>query len=138
MKMKMKIDTLCFLFDQERNVGVAVGLGVLLEEKEQVIKGVGEPSGNSHGKLKFGVWQHLQRDLAVAQPSEIINELPIALQTALIECKYGKLIKSVPFFSKLHRRAVVDLCREIAEGRADLQQLNKQSLIWRGKSRVRT
>eukprot|EP01047_Picozoa_sp_COSAG01_P028872 COSAG01_NODE_1957_length_8805_cov_22.976344_4_plen_532_part_00 len=45
--------------------------------------------------------------------SEIINELPIALQTALIECKYGKLIKSVPFFSKLHRRAVVDLCREM-------------------------
>lgn len=32
----------------------------------------------------------------------------------------------------------VDLCREIAEGRADLQQLNNQSLIWRGKSRVRT
>ena len=32
----------------------------------------------------------------------------------------------------------VDLCHEIAEGRADLQQLNNQSLIWRGKSRVRT
>ena len=32
----------------------------------------------------------------------------------------------------------VDLCREIAAGRADLQQLNNQSLIWRGKSRVRT
>ena len=32
----------------------------------------------------------------------------------------------------------VDLCREIAVGRADLQQLNNQSLIWRGKSRVRT
>ena len=31
----------------------------------------------------------------------------------------------------------VDLCQEIAEGRADLQQLNNQSLIWRGKSRVR-
>ena len=31
----------------------------------------------------------------------------------------------------------VDLCHEIAEGRADLQQLNNQSLIWRGKSRVR-
>ena len=27
----------------------------------------------------------------------------------------------------------VDLCREIAKGRADLKQLNKQSLIWRGK-----
>ena len=27
----------------------------------------------------------------------------------------------------------VDLCHEIAEGRADLQQLNNQSLIWRGK-----
>ena len=27
----------------------------------------------------------------------------------------------------------VDLCREIAKGRADLQQLNNQSLIWRGK-----
>jgi len=34
-------------------------------------------------------------------------------------------------------RRAVDLCREIAEGRADLQQLNNQSLIWRGKSRVR-
>ena len=30
------------------------------------------------------------------------------------------------------QRAVA-LCREIAEGRADLQQLNNQSLIWRGK-----
>ena len=27
----------------------------------------------------------------------------------------------------------VDLCRNIAEGHADLQQLNNQSLIWRGK-----
>ena len=27
----------------------------------------------------------------------------------------------------------VNLCREIAEGRADLQQLNNQSLIWRSK-----
>ena len=27
----------------------------------------------------------------------------------------------------------VDLCYEIAEGRADLLQLNNQSLIWRGK-----
>lgn len=35
-------------------------------------------------------------------------------------------------------RRAVDLCREIAEGRADLQQLNNQSLIWRGKSRMRT
>ena len=32
----------------------------------------------------------------------------------------------------------VDLCHEIASGRADLKQLNNQSLIWRGKSRVRT
>ena len=32
----------------------------------------------------------------------------------------------------------VDLCSEIAAGRANLQQLNNQSLIWRGKSRVRT
>ena len=32
----------------------------------------------------------------------------------------------------------VNLCREIAAGRADLKQLNNQSLIWRGKSRVRT
>ncbi len=30
------------------------------------------------------------------------------------------------------QRAVA-LCREIAEGRADLRQLNNQSLIWRGK-----
>ena len=27
----------------------------------------------------------------------------------------------------------VDLCREIAKGRADLRQFNNQSLIWRGK-----
>ena len=27
----------------------------------------------------------------------------------------------------------VDLCYEIAEGHADLRQLNNQSLIWRGK-----
>ena len=31
----------------------------------------------------------------------------------------------------------VDLCREIAKGHADLQKLKNQSLIWRGKSRVR-
>ena len=27
----------------------------------------------------------------------------------------------------------VKICQDIADGRADLQQLNKQSLIWRGK-----
>ena len=27
----------------------------------------------------------------------------------------------------------VELCRDIAQGRSDLQQLNQQSLIWRGK-----
>ena len=27
----------------------------------------------------------------------------------------------------------VKLCQDIAEGRADLKQLNQQSLIWRGK-----
>ena len=27
----------------------------------------------------------------------------------------------------------VRLCRDIADGQADLEQLNKQSLIWRGK-----
>ena len=27
----------------------------------------------------------------------------------------------------------VELCRDIIEGRSDLQQLNQQSLIWRGK-----
>ena len=33
----------------------------------------------------------------------------------------------------------VDLCREIAKGRVDLQELNNQSLIWRGKRpKVRT
>ena len=32
------------------------------------------------------------------------------------------------------QRAIA-LCREIAEGRADLCQLNNQSLIWRGKQR---
>ena len=32
----------------------------------------------------------------------------------------------------------VDLCHEIAEGRADLQELNNQSMIWRGKSRAQT
>ena len=30
----------------------------------------------------------------------------------------------------------VGLCRDIAEGRSDLQQLNQQSLIWRGKRQV--
>lgn len=30
----------------------------------------------------------------------------------------------------------VALCRDIAEGRADLRQLNHQSLIWRGKMRA--
>ena len=30
-------------------------------------------------------------------------------------------------------QSAVKLCRDIAEGRSDLQQLNQQSLIWRGK-----
>ena len=30
----------------------------------------------------------------------------------------------------------VELCRDIIEGRSDLQQLNQQSLIWRGKRQV--
>ena len=30
-------------------------------------------------------------------------------------------------------RRAVELCQDIAEGRADLRQLNQQSLIWRGK-----
>ena len=32
----------------------------------------------------------------------------------------------------------VDLCYEIAEGNADLRQLNNQSLIWRGKRSAQT
>ena len=32
----------------------------------------------------------------------------------------------------------VDLCYEIAEGHADLRQLNNQSLIWRGKRSAQT
>ena len=31
----------------------------------------------------------------------------------------------------------VELCRDIADGRADLKQLNKQSLIWRGKLQLK-
>ena len=30
----------------------------------------------------------------------------------------------------------VELCQDIAEGRSDLQQLNQQSLIWRGKKQA--
>ena len=30
-------------------------------------------------------------------------------------------------------KTAVRLCQDIADGRADLQQLNRQSLIWRGK-----
>ena len=30
-------------------------------------------------------------------------------------------------------QSAVELCRDIAEGRLDLQQLNQQSLVWRGK-----
>ena len=30
-------------------------------------------------------------------------------------------------------KRAVELCRDIIEGRADLKQLNQQSLIWRGK-----
>ena len=32
----------------------------------------------------------------------------------------------------------VDLCYEIAEGHADLRQLNNQSLIWRGKRQAQS
>ena len=32
----------------------------------------------------------------------------------------------------------VELCRKIANGQADLKQLNQQSLIWRGKWKVRS
>ena len=30
----------------------------------------------------------------------------------------------------------VELCQDIAKGRADLEQLNQQSLVWRGKRRA--
>ena len=33
-------------------------------------------------------------------------------------------------------RRAVELCQDIAQGRSDLQQLNKQSLIWRGKQQA--
>ena len=33
-------------------------------------------------------------------------------------------------------RRAVKLCQDIAEGRADLDQLNQQSLDWRGKSKT--
>ncbi|MEO0944484.1 MAG: hypothetical protein AAFY06_06520 [Pseudomonadota bacterium] len=33
-------------------------------------------------------------------------------------------------------RRAVELCRAIEEGRADLRELNQQSLVWRGKRRA--
>ena len=35
--------------------------------------------------------------------------------------------------TKDQAQRAVELCRDIIEGRSDLQQLNEQSLIWRGK-----
>ena len=35
--------------------------------------------------------------------------------------------------TKEQAQRAVELCKDIIEGRADLKQLNQQSLIWRGK-----
>ena len=35
--------------------------------------------------------------------------------------------------TKDQAQRAVELCRDIADGRVDLKQLNQQSLIWRGK-----
>ena len=63
----------------------------------------------------------------------------IVLDTICSGVWYDYLV--LPAYKNLTReqaQRAVDLCREIAAGRADLKQLNNQSLIWRGKSRVRT
>jgi hypothetical protein len=43
--------------------------------------------------------------------ASIIDELPTAIQTELIQQKYSSLIEKVPFFATLQTSAVVDLCR---------------------------
>ena len=39
--------------------------------------------------------------------------------------------------TKVQAQRAVELCRDIADGRADLKQLNQQSLTWRGKLQSR-
>ena len=39
--------------------------------------------------------------------------------------------------TKDQAQRAVELCRDIADGRVDLKQLNQQSLIWRGKLQSR-
>ena len=63
----------------------------------------------------------------------------IVLDTIFSGVWYAHLDR--PAYKNLtHEQAqrAVDLCRKIAAGRADLKQFNNQSLICRGKSRVRT
>ena len=58
----------------------------------------------------------------------------IVLDTVCGGVWYERLVR--PAYKNLtHDEAqrAVDLCVEIAEGHADLRQLNNQSLIWRGK-----
>lgn len=60
----------------------------------------------------------------------------IVLDTICGDVWYAHLDR--PAYKKLtHNQAkrAVALCRKIAAGRADLRQLNNQSLIWRGKRR---
>lgn len=46
-------------------------------------------------------------------PPDILNELPVALQTALIQARYGGLIEKVPFFSGCNERCAVDICKQM-------------------------
>ena len=38
--------------------------------------------------------------------------------------------------TKDQAQRAVELCRDIADGRADLRQMNQQSLMWRGKQKT--
>ena len=58
----------------------------------------------------------------------------IVLDTICGDAWYGHL--DSPAYKHLtddQAKRAVELCQEIVDGRADLHQLNRQSLIWRGK-----
>ena len=54
-----------------------------------------------------------------------------------MEEKTDRLISTYMHLTNDQAQRAVELCQDIVEGKADLRELNQQSLIWRGKLQTR-
>ncbi|WP_425039500.1 hypothetical protein [Primorskyibacter sp. S187A] len=100
------------------------------------------PEPNTHGDL-IDAYLHLTKEVLPALARDPHRDWPvredhcfqrIVLDTLCGGVWYAHLER--PAYKHLtHDQAqrAVDLCHAIAQGRADLRELNQQSLIWRGK-----